>query len=79
MRPIFPSDAIADTGTAMDSSKPPVQPEWWAALPAPVAKAPGISKEDLAALMRAASSSEEAGKDLDYIVVDVRRTDFEVS
>jgi len=57
----------------IDSSKPAVQPEWWAALPTPIATAPGISKEALADMMR--SVSQEAGKD--YIVVDVRRTDFE--
>jgi arsenical-resistance protein 2 len=47
-------------------------PDWHAAFPNPEAKPASVSPYDLATLIR----EKEIMKD--YIVVDVRRTDFEV-
>jgi len=46
-------------------------PAWYELLPAPRSQPPPITQEALAELIR----TKEAGKD--YVVVDVRRTDFE--
>lgn len=48
-------------------------PEWAAAFPVPQSHPPSIEPEELAELIR----SKQGGKD--FLVVDVRRTDFEVT
>ena len=52
-------------------SQKPV-PEWAATLPVPQSSPPTIDPEELAELIR----TKQGGKD--FLVVDVRRTDFEV-
>ncbi|KAL5494957.1 hypothetical protein ACEPAI_419 [Sanghuangporus weigelae] len=58
-----------------DQSKatPSVTPSWAAGLPEPLSAPESITAETLAELIK--TSSKTSGKD--YIVVDVRRTDFE--
>lgn len=53
-------------------STSPVPPSWSVGLPEPKSSPPGISNEAVADLIK----TKESGKD--FIVVDVRRTDFEV-
>lgn len=60
---------MADT---QPSTAPAPAPSWSVGLPEPVSSPPGISNEVVAVLIK----TKESGKD--FIVVDVRRTDFEV-
>ncbi|KAK2027586.1 Rhodanese-like protein [Colletotrichum zoysiae] len=51
-------------------------PPWWAAFPAPKAKAPEIDADEVMGLLEAQAA---AGRDTprDFLLVDVRRNDFE--
>jgi arsenical-resistance protein 2 len=59
---------------SVSTAPPPDQPQssWTDAFPAPRSSPGGISNEELAQIVK----TKQAGKD--YLVVDVRRTDFEV-
>lgn len=50
------------------------EPAWHAGLPSPRATPESISQDEVAGLIK--SSDKVTGKD--YLIIDVRRTDFEV-
>lgn len=60
---------MADT---QPSTAPAPAPSWSVGLPEPKSSPPGISNEVVADLIK----TKESGKD--FIIVDTRRTDFEV-
>jgi len=57
----------------MSSNAPPATPDWHSFFPTPSFDTPRISAEDLVELMK----TQKAGQD--YIVIDLRRNDFEVA
>lgn len=56
------------------SAQPPAEQPWHAAFPAPRNTARSISREEMLQWMR---EGKKAGKD--YVLVDLRRNDHEVS
>jgi hypothetical protein len=64
----------ANEASAIANAAPSNEPAWHASLPQPVSRPKNITAEELKALI----TKEGAVSGRDYIVVDVRRTDFEV-
>ncbi|KAK1726497.1 hypothetical protein CaCOL14_012201 [Colletotrichum acutatum] len=51
-------------------------PQWWAAFPAPKAKSPEIEADEMMRLLEAQAAAGN-NKPRDFLLVDVRRNDFE--
>ncbi|TQN71450.1 Arsenical-resistance protein 2 [Colletotrichum shisoi] len=52
-------------------------PPWWAAFPAPKAKTPEIEAEEVMLLLEAQTAAGSDPARRDFLLVDVRRNDFE--
>lgn len=53
----------------------PQQDQWWAAFPAPRSTCPTITAEEV---MKLLDDMDITGRPSDFLLVDVRRTDWEV-
>lgn len=72
------SNLLAKATTTEVAAALPKPPSWFAHLPSPVSKPAGLSIDELHAFLEKEKAGQLKGG-VDWIVVDVRRTDIEVS